>query len=411
MCCCVSFMMEAANPSYVDSHFAWTTIGKFLPNEWSTTSPDDITVTKVTGGLLNRVYLVTNSKVSGTNSSEPSKVILRLYDGGILRTVSKKKEDEEKDEELRKKFNDKIMANQNTEANKVLIFHEMSRQGWGPRLLGVFPGGSIEEYIERSHTLTPSEASDPVIRKSIAMNYARFASLGKYLPLPKNKLYHRMSIDLKWSKTFKEDMEMQSPEQKELYRQLYREVGVDWDACLTRIDYKKENEWINNIIVNTKFKEGLLHLDTNHLNILVKEDKNIMIIDYELSYIGPRGFDIGGHWINTTLKWNGKETKVSGHAFPSLEERREFVREYLAEVKRLDPTNFNSDGLDSEGASMREADIGTLSALLGGTLSILKASPSSMKAEPCYVTYAPHSQQLYLQHKKECLERYPEWSC
>jgi len=222
-------------------------------------------------------------------------------------------------------------------------------------------------------------------------------------------------MELLASKTILEDISNETPEEKQLRRKLYSEAGVDLDSCLTRLDYKKEYEWIDSVFKRMTFKEGLVHFDTNYLNILVREDKDveqenkIVIIDYELSYIGPRVFDIARVWVNRMITWNDKKNKVNGHDFPGIQERELFVNEYLEEIKRLDPDNFNSDGLDEREHVMKEADFAVLSITLGGSLMLLKML-KVFEREPAFLTYIPFAQEMYLKMKQEYLGKYPDWN-
>jgi choline/ethanolamine kinase len=66
-------------------------------------------------------------------------------------------------------------------AQQAIVYWEMSRRGWGPKVYGFFPGGQLEEYFVGSHTLTAKEAWDVVVRCAVAKSYARLHSL--QLPL------------------------------------------------------------------------------------------------------------------------------------------------------------------------------------------------------------------------------------
>ena len=54
------------------------------------------------------------------------------------------------------------------------------------------------------------------------------------------------------------------------------------------------------------------------------------------------------------------QTKISGHEFPGEEERLYFIREYIKEIKRLKPNDFDPSGVDSEYHLMMETDAGAL---------------------------------------------------
>lgn len=375
----------------MDEESALAIISKFLPKEWAKSTRDDVSLIKITCGYLNSVWIVENQSAL----VEPRKVILRKYGGSTLSDFMKKRNDDEK-------------YLKNTETDEVLIFYENSRTGWGPKLYGVFEGGRVEEYID-SHTLSPEEAITPEILEAIAIAYARHSTLGNRLPIPRDKLTVRRAIGRRIAATWKQDVQ----EQKLEVEAVFEDAGVDLEKCLTRVDYAKEYDWLYAIAERTPLKMGLVNMDANYLNVLVrnnmkKGENPVVLIDYEMAYYGPRAFDIASHWFCRMITWNDKGNKVNGHKFPSEKERTNFIRHYLNELRRLDPENFNSDGLDTEYAVMRDADIGVLTACLSTSVALMSKSPK-LKSEPSFVTIVPLLQELFLKHKQECLKKYPDW--
>lgn len=377
----------------MDSEAAVEIIGKFFPQEWANSSRHNVSFTKITCGYINSVWVVENSTAGHV---EPKKLLLRKYGGNTLDGYMKQRS---KDESY---FT-------NSETDEVLIIFLNSKLSWGPQLYGVFEGGRVEEFVE-SHTLTHAEASQPQMIKDIAIAYARHSTLGNQLPLPRDKMIQRRAYLRKISLTWKQDIQ----EQKLDIQRVFEEAGVDLEPCLSKIDYVKEVEWIIAIMNKTSFKLGLVNMDTNYLNVLVREEVKagehpIVLIDYEMAYYGPRAYDIAGHWTSRMITWNDKKNKVNGHKFPPEKERQAFVKEYLKEIERLNPNNFNNNGLDTEEAVMKEADIGVLQSCLSASLGLMTKAPR-LTAEPSFVTVVPMFQDLFLRHKEKCLKKYPEWS-
>lgn len=193
---------------------------------------------------------------------------------------------------------------------------------------------------------------------------------------------------------------------------MFASVGVDPRTCV-KVDIKAELAWLFSSISIIDLKYGFINYDTNYLNCLVREnpeveDQKVLLIDYEMAFWAPRGIDIGSHWINRSISWNGKQDKRNGHAFPPEEDRKLFIREYLKELERINPGKFNTDGKDTEEHLMMEADFGVLFFSLFFSTILLKHGINFEK-EPSFLTVIPVMQDIYVQHKLHCQQRYPEW--
>lgn len=95
-----------------------------LDHSWSLLTDEDFNFEVVSGGLSNRLYLCEDLSRSPL---EGSKVLIRLY-GGV--SVG--------EDHPYKKLN---------RADELLIFFEMGKQNLVPQVLGLFPGGRLEQYI------------------------------------------------------------------------------------------------------------------------------------------------------------------------------------------------------------------------------------------------------------------------
>ena len=156
-------------PNSVDEKYAVDLIARFLPEEWSDVHHQNVSLKPFSGGFINSLWIVDNNKKNG---SKYNKVIIRHYGGNMFGMDNNHEENGSTIIKI-------------TEVEEVLIFQSFSEKGWGPELLGVFPGGRLEEYIP-SHTLTHTEASDPDIIHDVAVSFARFHSMK--LPAPKDRL-------------------------------------------------------------------------------------------------------------------------------------------------------------------------------------------------------------------------------
>lgn len=104
---------------------------KFLAGTWSRLSENDIDIHQIRlgsrfnrGALTNYVYLCQLSPKISSAPHEHRKVILRLY-GEISGSHEKFYE--------------------------ILIFNMLSERGLGPKLLGAFKSGRLEQYFDVKH--------------------------------------------------------------------------------------------------------------------------------------------------------------------------------------------------------------------------------------------------------------------
>ena len=96
---------------------------------WNKITEEDIDLSVIRGGFCNQIFLCHNKK-------SKDKVLIRLY-GGRMGNLN----------------NQKHIGLE----GEVLIFHLMDKCGIGPKLLGVFDGGRIEEFIEGANTLSDED--------------------------------------------------------------------------------------------------------------------------------------------------------------------------------------------------------------------------------------------------------------
>ena len=358
---------------------AFSTISKFLTKDWPSTKSDDLFMTQIKDGYLNTVFIIENHGIS-SESREPKKLIIRLLGGaGFV-----------------KNMNDLAQHGfvVNTEVGEALIYQHQSMTGNGPKLYGVFPGGRIEEYIP-SHTLTHEEASRPEFLKDLAKAYARFHQTD--LPLQKN-LQPQVFLQLKFNRDFVSKLD------KNIF-----EIDL-----LLSTDWNQEMKMMKRVVDSVRSKDVLLHFDMQFLNMLSRDDYpdcmkqgkdlRVVLIDYELALYGKRLIDLGGHF--TCRLWDFKsETKVSGHEFPGEEERLYFIREYIKEIKRLKPNDFDPNGVDNESHLMKEADIGALYFALSKVVAILSMA-ETLKNLHGFFNAAGVLAKFYFRWKKHLQEKY-----
>ena len=356
---------------------ALDTISKFLNQEWCQTTEPDINITRLQGGYVNTLYIVENKSEKVKN--EPKKLILRFYGGNFF------------GDDKRALSKDLPMS---SEVEESLIFYTQSKNLNGPKLYGIFPGGRVEEFIS-SHCLTHEEALRLDIIVDTAKAYARFHCQD---PLPldrtkKNCMFKILPFD---SRVF------ETPEIKSL--------GIDFSPLLS-IDRESETEFVKKIHDRVETKEGLLHIDCQYLNVLVREQEpepgqlKTVMIDYEACMYGPRYCDIASHFYTHMLDATRKDTKLSGHDLPDEQTRRQFMREYLKEIQRLKPEDFDPK-IDNEEHLMMETDLGLMLYCVFAMNAMLSMAGVFAK-EPALMSIFQLLSSYYPEAKKNFCDKYP----
>ncbi|XP_050385531.1 probable choline kinase 2 isoform X1 [Argentina anserina] len=193
--------------------------------------------------------------------------------------------------------------------NEIRTFEYMSKNGQGPRLLGRFPNGRIEEFIH-ARTLSASDLRDPDISALIAAKLKEFHDLE--MPGPKDViLWGRLR---NWLNTAKR---LCSPEEANEFQldSIQEEISV----------LEKELSVPNQQI-------GFCHNDLQYGNIMIEEEsKAITIIDYEYASYNPIAFDIANHFCEMAADYHTDAPHILNYnKYPGLEERKRFVHLYLS---------------------------------------------------------------------------------
>ena len=298
-----------------------------LQGNWTSLTEDDIDLSAIESGFVNRLFLCHNKKSNET-------VVIRLYGGKILIEAS----------------DYSILRHVGLEG-EVLIFHLMHVNGIGPGLLGVFDGGRIEQYLEGGHTLSNDDLKNNEITTAMASKLAKMHSLE--MPLNKNPKdlisISRESV-IKHLEHFNEVVR-----EKELPEGSPKELTELVESCYS-FDWMELIDWFEKTLPSIKTRSVFSHNDMNLGNFLVFPNKSgddkITFLDFESAGYNHRGADIGHHFRHRQFdvkKFNeeGGETFDSKIAYPSEEERRLFIREYLkVAMKSYNPVDENIDNED-----------------------------------------------------------------
>lgn len=288
----------------------------YIGGQWASARVEDLTVTRITGGISNQVYrvqLLKNTK-SHKNSKEPTDVSIKLYNS--KRLLSHAPEDPER------------LAD-------TVVLTVLSEVRLGPKVYGIFADGFVQQWVEHQK-FGPVQMKDPGVVRQVAHALAKLHSLN--VPINKSAAY--------WNLRQAEDM----------LAAAYRDLPVEKiirDAesplpALSKYDIRKDIVWLRKTIEELNPPLVFSHNDFLGNNILLTEPKGeIALIDLEYASYGSRGFD-----LSVLLSQWG----LAGNDYENLDMPEEAVMEhfltlYLEGAEKLAMENGESK---SEFASKRE---------------------------------------------------------
>lgn len=282
-------------------------ISPFFETEWPNTREKDVTVTRVMGGFVNTLHLVSRNNLA---LHEPSSVLLRRFG---------------QTDEVEEPSSSSASLSATEQA---IVCYETGRRGWGPRLYGTFSGGRVEEFVD-SHTLTSAESTMPGIRQDIARSYARLHSL----KFPFRRQGHKQTVNEMVKSLMKRDVLV-----KKLWEMAQSSPLKTLAETIEATNWASELEWVSDLFIKHGCKVAVTHGDANYLNILVKDFQSacrVMLIDYETVAYNYRGIDIGSHFWERQYSWSNPTSYLSGHLPADVDEQRSFCTSYLREMQVL----------------------------------------------------------------------------
>ena len=313
------------------------------------------------GGYCNTITLVSRKvPPSSLQAEEPLRLLIRRKGGNVADVDS---------------------LGINTDASQTLIQYEMSRRGLGPTIYGIVHGGTIEEYID-SHTLTSEESADPETSNDIALSLAAIHAI-KGLPLRTNVPEHNLNKQREWIKN------KLNARNYLLNNETLKKFNLDFEFW-SSFDYETEINWIQMQLSSLPMRKNFILYDMNYLNCLVrskpKEDQmRVVLIDYDISHIGHRGIDLGCHFFYRRFNFQSEDKNllIPNSTFPSDAEKREFLRIYQQEIKRLNVwPDFDENGIDSIDNLLLESTIGQMQFVLYFTCCMINKPEGFFDSEP-----------------------------
>ncbi|XXG81227.1 hypothetical protein AAC387_Pa09g1916 [Persea americana] len=252
-----------------------------LASNWSdVVDSKALEVIPIKGAMTNEVFQIHWPTDGG---EPPRKVLMRIYGEGV-----------------------DVFFDRNDE---IRTFECMSKHGQGPRLLGRFSNGRVEEFIH-ARTLSAPDLRDPEIAALIAVKMREFHGLD--MPGPRKvQLWDRLR---NWLNAAKHEC---PPEEA-------AELRLDTlDEEIATLESKLSGE-------NQRF--GFCHNDLQYGNIMIDEEtRSVTMIDYEYASYNFVAYDIANHFCEMTADYHTETPHLLDYnKYPDYEERRRFVYKYLS---------------------------------------------------------------------------------
>lgn len=356
-------------------------VSRFFPS-WSQLKSDEVNLQKITGGLMNTVYLIEVPLSRCLSPNVPNQIIIRLFGGGCL-------------------YDPAIDERRNSPTEENIICYQTSNLGIGPKMYGIFKDYRIEEYV-KSQTLKPKDCLDPQIRKQLAQTYAKFHSLE--IPLAEDKFTNYIA----YAKHLYND-QFKTREQRKSIIPIDQVENEIWKKIVD-FDYLGELDWLLNVLNKVNSRKVLLLNDDNYLNLLVRDEdvqgkSKIAIIDYEWALNGPRCIDLGSLFVNQMIDWS-KGFNETGYEMLNEDERYHFISEYLSTLNELNCySDFDPNELDSSTHVLEESNLGILLYLILFSSLLLQFTSNDIKFSLGPKVFLS----TYIKQKKMCLLKYPNW--
>ena len=228
---------------------------------------------------------------------------------------------------------------------EAIVYFYNGIEGLGPKLLGVFNEGRIEEFIESKPVQQPD-----LLTADIQFEIARKLAQFHVLDLP-------LKISVQDTLTLFENNYKQYDSIK--FEQMFDAVGVDV-SWIRDFDFQYEINWLRRVEQRISGRLVSCHGDFNKNNILIRDKPlisgdRVVIIDYESISRHYRGKDFGTLFFFAMFEMVNNDFKEY-FDYPSLEWRKTFLSEYIKEYQKLKNIDLDTNGLDSIDHLLFEAD-------------------------------------------------------
>ncbi|KAL3572663.1 hypothetical protein D5086_026567 [Populus alba] len=258
--------------------------------------------------------------------------------------------------------------------NEIRTFECMSKHGQGPRLLGRFADGRVEEFIH-ARTLSAADLRDHEISALVAAKMREFHDLE--MPGPRNVLlWNRMRDWLVQAKSMCSAKDVK-------------------EFCLDSLE--NEINMLEKELSHEYLDIGFCHNDLQYGNIMLDEEtRSITLIDYEYASFNPVAYDIANHFCEMVANYHSERPHILDYSkYPELEERHNFVLAYLCSAGKQ-PSEDEAELL------LQEVEKYTLAShLFWGLWGIISGYVNKIEFD--YMEYARQRFQQYWMRKQKLL--------
>lgn len=241
------------------------------------------------------------------------------------------------------------------------IFRLLSSKDLGPKLYGAFDNGRLEEYLT-ADPLTYEELTNKQISSIIAKKLAVVHTLE--VPIDKSNTWlrdrYREFID-----SINGQPEITTYLQDSDHSDTTKKLALE----LRSTDFEREREFVQKLLDKSSAPTVFSHNDLHQGNILLAKqskgrttlNERIFLIDFEYCSYNYRSYDIANHFCEWCFEYDTPDYphfRYRPHNFPSEEDQRRFVRNYLERQRKLalgssdkteDETCADSSELGSKG--------------------------------------------------------------
>mmetsp|Transcript_20346 Transcript_20346/g.39976 ORF Transcript_20346/g.39976 Transcript_20346/m.39976 type:complete len:397 (-) Transcript_20346:346-1536(-) len=290
-----------------------------LVDDFSSSKPEDITVTTLQGGITNQLYLL-------RDEGKDAAALVRLYGK-----------------------NTELLIDRAVES---LVFHILGEKEFGPKLHGLFKNGRVEGFIPSKSVLPdqmgqrePVDYADLIAKELATMHHLD-------MPLPREPyLWHflhkfrDMTNDIAFPDNEAEQAKLDSyrlPELRERLAQLEKELP---SASNNNGKDLLEEEGLSEAELAARkflFECSFCHNDLLAGNVLYVSEptSRMQFIDFEYGKYNFRGFDFANHFC----EYAGFDFDLE-RWYPTPDHQRFFVKTYI---------DASAEGGDMELASLKE---------------------------------------------------------
>ncbi|KAF9682784.1 hypothetical protein SADUNF_Sadunf05G0144400 [Salix dunnii] len=287
---------------------------RLVGSEWGDVVDDmeSLQVIPLKGAMTNEVFQINWPTKCGNLDR---KVLLRIYGEGVEAFFNR-------DDEIR-------------------TFECMSKHGQGPRLLGRFADGRVEEFIHARQTFHVSRMgseSNGYCCGSIYRSSIDFGSFSCTLSAADLRDYEISALVAAKMREF-HNLEMPGPRTVILWNRMRDWLVEAKNICPARCveefrldSLEDEISMLEKELSHDSLDIGFCHNDLQYGNIMLDEEtRSITLIDYEYASFNPVAYDLANHFCEMVANYHSETPHILDYSkYPGLEERRRFVTTYLS---------------------------------------------------------------------------------